>query len=78
VFVGVESTLNCSTKGGLGFLENPTTRIVLFNFSIIGNLRKYDPGNFPVHKPVTRSESRLRNINTARRLYNPPVVKFKI
>jgi hypothetical protein len=58
-------------QGGLGFLENPTTSVI---FSVsspkIGKLRKNDPGNFPVHKPVTRSVAQERNNQTQKNTEN--------
>jgi TolA-binding protein len=49
-------------QGGIGFLENPTARVVFFLFfSTIGKSRKNGPSKFPVHKPITRSKTRARN-----------------
>jgi hypothetical protein len=49
-------------QGGLGFLKNPTARVIFpLSSPKIGKLRKNDPGNFSVHKPVTRSVAQERN-----------------
>jgi len=49
-------------QGGLGFLENPIARVIFpLSSPKIGNLRKNDPSNFPIHKPVTLSITQERN-----------------